>query len=245
MYENPELGVRIQRNTQLTAQHPLGSASVGLENGRLVTAVARSRNRATYPVNRVHRPGSGRLEIGSTAGRHALSRARAVVVKVHPSTCSTRIRMPPSSGCGGKRWPCQLRPGPRRREANCVPILTEAQLAAALAHIRDAPATGGTLELIVARPSVDERALLDHGVLDLVVGLVGDSWSKRVEPRASPLPDPERQLTVINARFSRLIGGDDAGAALAGDELHVDLDLSEHNARAGTRLGGGRSRCDP
>jgi hypothetical protein len=129
-----------------------------------------------------------------------------------------------------------MRPGPRRREARAVPILTEPQLAAALAHIRDAPATGGTLELIVARPSVDERALLDHGVLDLVLGLVGDSWSRRAGPRASPRPDPERQLTVINSRFSRLIGGDDAGAALAGDQLHVDLDLSEPNARAGTRL---------
>ena len=117
-----------------------------------------------------------------------------------------------------------------------MPILNDAQLVAALTHIRDAPATEGTLELIVARPSVDERALLDEGMLDLVVGLVGDSWSKRVGPRGSPRPDPERQLTVINSRFSRLIGGDDAGAALAGDQLHVDFDLSEYNAPAGTWL---------
>ncbi|HXW82689.1 MAG TPA: MOSC domain-containing protein [Acidimicrobiales bacterium] len=117
-----------------------------------------------------------------------------------------------------------------------VPILTEAQLEAALPDIRNSPATGGTLDLIVARPSVDERALLDEGQLDLAIGLVGDSWSRRPGPRAAAQPDPERQLTVINARFSRLIGGDSAGAALAGDQLHVDLDLSEHNAPAGTRL---------
>jgi hypothetical protein len=122
------------------------------------------------------------------------------------------------------------------RETVVVPILTEAQLEAALPDIRESPATTGTLELIVARPSVDERALLDEGELDLDVGLVGDSWSRRPGPRASPGPDPERQLTVINARFSRLIGGDNSGAALAGDQLHVDFDLSERNAPAGTRL---------
>jgi hypothetical protein len=117
-----------------------------------------------------------------------------------------------------------------------VPILNDAQLADALPYLRDAPATAGTLELIVARPSVGERTLLAEGVVDLVVGLIGDSWSTRATPRASTPPDPERQLTVMNSRFSRLIGGDDAGAALAGDQLHVNLDLSAHNVPPGTRL---------
>jgi hypothetical protein len=64
---------------------------------------------------------------------------------------------------------------PRRREAGRVPILTDAQLEAALPAIRHSPTTGGTLELIVARPAVDGRALLDWGDLDLAVGLVADS----------------------------------------------------------------------
>jgi hypothetical protein len=121
-------------------------------------------------------------------------------------------------------------------QAGGVPILSDAQLADALPYIRDAPATAGTLELIVARPSVGERTLLAEGVVDLVVGLIGDSWSTRAGSRASAQPDPERQLTVMNSRFSRLIGGDDAGAALAGDQLHVDFDLSEDNTPPGTRL---------
>ena len=74
-----------------------------------------------------------------------------------------------------------------------------------------------------------EREVLDEGLLDLSVGLVGDSWSRRPGPRGAPLPDPERQLTLINPRFSHLIGGDDTGEALAGDQLHVDFDLSEQN----------------
>jgi hypothetical protein len=117
-----------------------------------------------------------------------------------------------------------------------VPILNDTQLADALPYIREAPVTAGTLELIVARPSVGERTLLAEGAVDLVVGLVGDSWSTRAGAGASTPPDPERQLTVMNSRFSRLIGGDDDGAALAGDQLHVDLDLSEHNVPPGTRL---------
>ena len=117
-----------------------------------------------------------------------------------------------------------------------MPILNDAQLADALPYIRKAPTTAGTVELIVARPSVDERRLLAEGVVDLVAGLIGDSWSTRAGPKAPTPPDPERQLTVINSRFSRLIGGDDAGAALAGDQLHVDLDLSQHNVPPGTRL---------
>jgi hypothetical protein len=116
-----------------------------------------------------------------------------------------------------------------------VPILNDAQLADALPYLRKSPATAGTLELIVARPSVGGRELLLEGVVDLVVGLVGDSWSTRAGPQGSP-PEPDRQLTVVNSRFSHLIGGDGAGAALAGDQLHVDLDLSDENAPPGTRL---------
>lgn len=45
------------------------------------------------------------------------------------------------------------------------------------------------------------------------------------------------QLNIINARLSRLVGGDDAEVrALAGDQLHVDFDLSGDNLPSGTRL---------
>ena len=44
------------------------------------------------------------------------------------------------------------------------------------------------------------------------------------------------QLNIINARLSRLIGGADDVRALAGDQLHVDLDISHDNLPAGTRL---------
>ena len=47
---------------------------------------------------------------------------------------------------------------------------------------------------------------------------------------------PGMQLNVINARLSALVAVDPDRRALAGDQLHVDLDLSEANLPPGTRL---------
>lgn len=113
------------------------------------------------------------------------------------------------------------------------------ELAAGLDEVRRSPRDEGVLELIVARPAVGERAVLDVGELSLAVGLVGDTWDQRSSKRtADGSPHPDMQLNLINARLSRLIAaeGTDEHRALAGDQLHVDLDLSEANLPAGTRL---------
>jgi hypothetical protein len=118
-----------------------------------------------------------------------------------------------------------------------VPRLLDAdQLQAGLRHVRDAPADGGRVDLIVTRPRAGERVLHDQVELDIVVGVVGDMWSRRP---SSETPDggphPDRQVTLINARFATLVGGSER-RALAGDQLFVDLDLSHDNLPAGTRL---------
>jgi len=114
---------------------------------------------------------------------------------------------------------------------------TTAELEAALDDFRAAPADGGPVELVVARPSVEERAVLDEGRLDTVEGLVGDCWRTR---GSSSTPDgaahPDRQLTLINARLSRFVAVDPDTRVLAGDQLHVDLDLSVTNLPPGTQL---------
>jgi hypothetical protein len=111
-------------------------------------------------------------------------------------------------------------------------------LESGLDHIRLAPRDLGTLELIVRRPFVDGREVLDEGELSTAEGLVGDTWSVRGSGRsADGRAHPDMQLNVINARLSRLVGGDDDDVrALAGDQLHVDLDLSAVNLPPGTRL---------
>jgi hypothetical protein len=111
------------------------------------------------------------------------------------------------------------------------------ELTAALDALRAAPADGGRVELVVRRPATGEREVLREGTLDLVEGLVGDNWStrgSRQTPDGSAHPD--MQLNVIGARLSGLVAVDPDRRALAGDQLHVDLDLSEANLPAGTRL---------
>ena len=115
--------------------------------------------------------------------------------------------------------------------------LTREELEAGLDEIRRAPADGGILRMIVRRPEVDAREVLDEGRLDLVEGLAGDSWIRR---RSSRTPDgsphPDMQLNVMNVRVAALVAGDERRWALAGDQLYVDLDLSTANLPAGTRL---------
>jgi MOSC domain-containing protein YiiM len=104
-------------------------------------------------------------------------------------------------------------------------------LEAGLAHVLEAPADVGTLELIVRRPATDLREVLEEGELDLEVGLVGDKWS-----RHGRKPNPAAQVTVMNARATALVAGDRENWPPAGDQLYVDLDLSADNVPPGTRL---------
>jgi hypothetical protein len=111
-------------------------------------------------------------------------------------------------------------------------------LEAGLDEIRESPRDRGTLELIVRRPVVDGREVLDEVELSLSEGVVGDTWNVRGSGRTDDGgPHPDMQLNVINARLSRLVGGDDDDVrALSGDQLHLDLDLSTDNLPAGTRV---------
>ena len=115
--------------------------------------------------------------------------------------------------------------------------LTMDQLEAGLDHILSAPSDAGSLDLIVRRPAVDERELLEEGELDLAVGLVGDNWgerSSRLTEDGSAHPD--MQLNIINSRLIAHVCPDASRRQLAGDQLHVDLDLSETNLPPWTRL---------
>lgn len=114
---------------------------------------------------------------------------------------------------------------------------TTDELLAALDDVRSAPSDAGTVELIVRRPADGEREVLAEGRLDVAEGLVGDNWCRRFSKKtADGSPHPEMQLNLIGARFSRLISDDEGHRALAGDQLHLDLDLSEANLPPGTRL---------
>lgn len=99
----------------------------------------------------------------------------------------------------------------------------------------DGPADRGRVEMIVARPREDERVVLDRGVFSIDGGLEGDNW--RTRGSANPLA----QVTAINRRLLDLVAGGRERWQLAGDQLVVDLDLSEDNLPVGQRLRVGRA----
>jgi hypothetical protein len=106
-----------------------------------------------------------------------------------------------------------------------------------LDHVLASPRDAAPLELIVARPGPGERTVLEEAVLDEVNGLDGDGWLAR---GSRSMPDrsanPAAQLTLMSTRVLAAIEPDPSRWPLAGDQLHLDLDLSEENLPAGTRL---------
>jgi hypothetical protein len=115
--------------------------------------------------------------------------------------------------------------------------LTMAKLEAGLAALAPSPKDEGRLELIVRRPAVGEREVLDEADLDLVVGLVGDTWNRRPSSRTQDRsPHPYMQLNLMNSRVADLIAGGRTRWPLAGDQLYIDLDLSAGSLTPWTRL---------
>ncbi len=115
--------------------------------------------------------------------------------------------------------------------------LSRVALEAGLDHIRCSPRDQGTLDLIVRRPTENDREVLEEALLDCEEGLVGDNWrvrGSRHTPDGSALL--EQQLTVMNARVASLVAVDPERRALCGDQFHVDLDLSKENLPPGTHL---------
>lgn len=115
--------------------------------------------------------------------------------------------------------------------------LTMAELEAALDHLRTAPKDEGVVELIVRRPQIDEREVLELAELDPLKGLIGDNWSTRGSRKT---PDgsahPEMQINIMNSRVTALVAQQKERWSLAGDQLYIDMDLGKENLPAGTRL---------
>ena len=111
------------------------------------------------------------------------------------------------------------------------------QLNAGLDRIRRSPADEGPLLSIVQRPAVDRRKVVTVGRLDVEDGLKGDTWKDRgSKSTADGSANPEAQITVINSRALQLMAGSEDRWPLAGDQLVVDIDMSESNLPPGTRL---------
>lgn len=115
--------------------------------------------------------------------------------------------------------------------------LTMAELEMGLAEIIQSPQDNGRLDMIVTRPSEDERQVLVTAELDTADGLVGDTWrTRRSRHTADGGAHPDAQITLMNARAAALFAQERDRWPLAGDQLYVDLDLSAENLPAGQRI---------
>ena len=123
------------------------------------------------------------------------------------------------------------------QRAGMTRYLTTSELEAGLSEIGRSPKDGGVLEMIVRRPQVGEREVLQEGRLDPAEGLVGDNWRIRSSKRTPDgAPHHDMQLNLMNSRVVALVAQDRGRWPLAGDQLFVDLDLSDGNLPPGTRL---------
>lgn len=107
--------------------------------------------------------------------------------------------------------------------------LSTAELEVGLRALLPPPKDAGRLTFIVRRPTKESREVLRRARLSPEGGLPGDGWSQKVSP------DPTAQLAVMQTGVAELVANGQS-LALFGDNLFVDLDLSEANLPVGSRL---------
>ena len=115
--------------------------------------------------------------------------------------------------------------------------LTVDELEAGLENILRSPKDNGVLDMIVRRPQIEEREVLTEGRLDMVEGLEGDNWKTRGSTKtADNSAHPEMQINIMNSRVIDLVANGKDRWHLVGDQLFIDMDLSDENLPAGTKL---------
>ena len=110
------------------------------------------------------------------------------------------------------------------------PVVTTLTVPDALQQVIDAgfPREHGTLATIFVRPATNERRELEEARVTARSGVEGDRWRGR---------NRRTQITLMNAAVLDCVArGDRARWATAGDQLIVDLDLSEEHLPVGQKL---------
>ena len=120
--------------------------------------------------------------------------------------------------------------------------LSTPDLEAGLEQIRNSPKNQSVLDMIVSRPEEDAREIMELADLDVVVGLVGDTWQDRPSARSGDgKAHPDMQITLMNSRVADLVAQSKERWPLSGDQLFADLDLSKTNVPPGTRISVGKA----
>lgn len=93
------------------------------------------------------------------------------------------------------------------------------------------PKERGSVHALVLRTGPGQRATPEQVELVAGGGVVGDAWKTHAHS------EPGNEVALMNVHVLRAVcEGDESRMALAGDNLLVDLDLSEANLPPGTLL---------
>ncbi|MDA1190559.1 MAG: MOSC domain-containing protein [Candidatus Poribacteria bacterium] len=115
--------------------------------------------------------------------------------------------------------------------------LTTEQIEAKLDWIQSAPTDNGTLEGICIRPASNERVELERCRLSPKLGVEGDSWARKCwKTLADGSPDPDVQVTIMNARAIEVMAGSRDRWKWAGDQLFADFNVGVDNLQPGDRV---------
>jgi len=100
--------------------------------------------------------------------------------------------------------------------------------------LHPSPKDGGTVEGLVIRPdgsAPGQRVRVERVEVVPQSGIEGDRWAE------SPYAEAGNEVSVINVHMLRALAESDPDhMALSGDNLHVDLDLSQENLPIGSHL---------
>jgi hypothetical protein len=107
--------------------------------------------------------------------------------------------------------------------------LDVAELERRYAQLPPAPRDRGRVTQILARAPARSRLLHDEATLTVAEGVPGDRWATAEEP------NPESQIAAMGHAVASMIANGQP-LSLFGDNLTLDLDLSEDNLPVGSRV---------
>lgn len=120
------------------------------------------------------------------------------------------------------------------------PHVTLAECEAALPHILAAPKDAAPIELLCFRSGYGERLFPLSLTLTPEQGIPGERWLQAPWMRLPDgTPDPRIQVSILSRRVLDLVWRNRRHVPHPGDTMIVDLDLTEENLPAGTRLQAG------
>lgn len=120
------------------------------------------------------------------------------------------------------------------------PLVSAAELAAALPHVRAAPRTHAPIAMLCFRPGFGQRSHPAALRMTRAEGIPGERWLTQPWLRlADGSPDPRIQISILPLRVLDLVWRNRASTPHPGDSIVADLDTSRENLPPGTLLQAG------